>query len=593
MGRGAVLQDDDDERAALEDYARAIALDPNFADPYRRRGEIRLAEGDFEAAIADCTEAIRLDPADASSSLERARARLWDDDFEGSAADFDEAIRLDPKQPRAYRGRAAAREALGQDALAEADHDEAERLGDDEPTGGISMSTTARKVQIDALIRSHFDPTPVEDLTITERQFPLRVRADLQKAVDRVIHGDVVVSFFCGVRKTHAFEGISFSELLLRDRNNPAQSVPPLFEEVDVGEEQPVRCLKNGLWLLEADGVKFAVFLEQSTQFHRIQRLQIQVATHNDPEGFRASQDFLKRLEEAVQKAESYRGKILSLEKNEPYTGQSSAIQVHRLAHVERDQVILPARTLELLERNVIRFVGLRGRLNGLGLATKKGLLFYGPPGTGKTHTIHYLAGALPGHTTLLITAEQVGQLDEYMKLARLLQPSIVVIEDVDLIARERTQMGSPCEEVMLNKLLNEMDGLRTDSEILFVLTTNRPESLEAALASRPGRVDQAIEFPLPDEDGRTKLVRLYARGMVVPDDVLATTVRKTEGVSASFIKELMRRSAQFHLERDGSGPLAPEDVEAALDELLFSGGTLNRKLLGGWDGQPGPSCSP
>ena len=58
--------------------------------------------------------------------------------------------------------------------------------------------------------------------------------------------------------------------------------------------------------------------------------------------------------------------------------------------------------------------------------------MFYGPPGTGKTHTIHYLAKALEGHTTLLVTAEQVALLAEYMILARLLQPSIVVMEDVE-----------------------------------------------------------------------------------------------------------------------------------------------------------------
>ena len=69
--------------------------------------------------------------------------------------------------------------------------------------------------------------------------------------------------------------------------------------------------------------------------------------------------------------------------------------------------------------------------------------------------------------------------------------------------------------------------------------------------------------------------------------------MRRTEGVSASFIKELMRRSAQFHLERDGSGRLGLEDVESALDELLFSGGSLNRKLLGGRIDEPVSSCGP
>ena len=207
--------------------------------------------------------------------------------------------------------------------------------------------------------------------------------------------------------------------------------------------------------------------------------------------------------------------------------------------------------------------------------------MFYGPPGTGKTHTIHYLARALPGHTTLLISAEQVGLLAEYMTLARMLQPSTVVIEDVDLIGRERTNMNSVCEEVMLNKLLNEMDGLKEEADILFILSTNRPEVLEPALASRPGRIDQAIEFPLPDDLGREKLVRLYSGTIEVPGDVMRSIVARTEKVSAAFIKELMRRCVQFHLESNGSGRIDLSDVDRALDEMLFSGGSLNLKLLG------------
>jgi ATP-dependent Zn protease len=68
----------------------------------------------------------------------------------------------------------------------------------------------------------------------------------------------------------------------------------------------------------------------------------------------------------------------------------------------------------------------------------------------------------------------------------------MVVIEDVDLIARDRGEMGGPCEEALLNKLLNEMDGLREDADILFVLATNRPQELESALAGRAASTRRA-----------------------------------------------------------------------------------------------------
>jgi len=255
---------------------------------------------------------------------------------------------------------------------------------------------------------------------------------------------------------------------------------------------------------------------------------------------------------------------------------------VHRLRTVEREQVILPQRTLELLERNVLQFVRQRPGLRKFRQATKKGLLFYGPPGNGKTHTIHYLAKALPEHTTFLISAEQVQYLSHYMTLARLLQPALVVVEDVDLIARDREDMRHPVEETLLNKLLNEIDGLREDADILFILTTNRPESLETALTARPGRIDQAIEFPLPDDAGRQKLVALYSHGATLSEELARTIAARTDGVSAAFIRELMRRSLQFHLEDGGTGALALRDVESALDEMLFAGGSLNVKLLGG-----------
>lgn len=440
-----------------------------------------------------------------------------------------------------------------------------------------------RKGLVSALLSEHFGKKNLAWLRVSERQFPFRVRADLHRAVEQVLGSELRVTKFCGVQQQHAFEGVSLTALIAPDPHVWAVVAPPEYEEIDVGEEQPVRALKVGLWLLEKQGSRFAVLLSPKMEYGRLSGVRFQIATRNDADGAKVADEFFRALELAVNASRSYRGKILSLEEQHGYTGQSTGIKVHKLRTVQREQVILPATTLELLDRNVVGFIKRRQKLSAFGQATKKGILFYGPPGTGKSHTIHYLAGALEGHTTLLITAEQVSLLDEYMALARLLQPSLVVIEDVDLIARDRTHMHGPCEEAMLNKLLNEMDGLRETADILFILTTNRPEMLEAALASRPGRVDQAIEFPLPDDAGREKLVRLYSRGAEISDDVVAQVVNRTEKVSAAFIKELMRRSVQFHLERDGdSARIDLNDVTSALEEMLITGGTLNAQLLGG-----------
>lgn len=70
-------------------------------------------------------------------------------------------------------------------------------------------------------------------------------------------------------------------------------------------------------------------------------------------------------------------------------------------------------------------------------------------PGTGKTHTIHYLASQLPDHTTLLVTAEQVALLDHYFQLARFLQLAMIVVEDVDLIARRREET---CQQALITR---------------------------------------------------------------------------------------------------------------------------------------------
>ncbi len=166
--------------------------------------------------------------------------------------------------------------------------------------------------------------------------------------------------------------------------------------------------------------------------------------------------------------------------------------------------------------------------------------------------------------------------------LARLLEPTTVVLEDVDLIGTERNNQTVGAN-ALLFELLNQMDGLGEDVDILFVLTTNRPDILEPALAARPGRVDQAIEVPPPDAECRRQLFQLYSRGLQLEVAHWDRLIARTAGVSGAFIRELLRKACVYAAEEDGSGPLLVRDrhLEEGLTELLVAGGPLTKSLLG------------
>jgi hypothetical protein len=427
----------------------------------------------------------------------------------------------------------------------------------------------------------HFAPHRAHEMLATSRNFPSRQQADLQLALDELLGERRVPETFLGLQAQYRHEGVGFSKLLEQSRG-VTEIAPAQFEEVDLGQGDAVRCLKNGLWLLRDGELPYVVILAQVEDYQGGQRMSLEVATPPGEQGAAVSARVFDAIEKRLSTRSCYRGRVLSLEQAYQWSGHAQRIQIHHLDPVARDALILPEATIASIERNVLQFAEHRPALKALGLSTQKGLLFCGPPGTGKTHCIRYLAGSLKGHTTLLITAEQVGLLPEYMALARLLQPTLIVIEDADLIARERSQLSSDCDEVLLNKLLNELDGLREKADVFFILTTNRPEMLEPALVSRPGRIDQAIDFPLPDTELRRRLIALYARELAVPAAVADELAQRTAGASPAFIKELMRRIAQHNLEADPSGPVTRAVAEAALHEMLFSGGVLNKRLLGG-----------
>jgi ATP-dependent 26S proteasome regulatory subunit len=139
------------------------------------------------------------------------------------------------------------------------------------------------------------------------------------------------------------------------------------------------------------------------------------------------------------------------------------------------------------VERHALGVAAHRDALLAAGQHLKRGLLLYGPPGTGKTHTTRYLVGRMAGYTRLILTGRALHAIGSAAELARELQPSVVVLEDVDLVAEDRS--FGPGSSPVLFDLLDAMDGAAPDADLLFVLTTNRADLLEPALAARPGRV--------------------------------------------------------------------------------------------------------
>lgn len=340
-----------------------------------------------------------------------------------------------------------------------------------------------------------------------------------------------------------------------------------------------MRCLTRGLWLAERDGVRFALLLDVREGYRGVAaRLEMAVAAGEAPA--RVAARILDDLRTRAESGACWRGKILALESaHEDFDVAPAGLRVEKTAPVLREDIVLPEKTLSLIERNTLGFVRRSQQLARLGMSARKGVLLYGPPGTGKTLIVRWLAGVLEGYTKLIVAAGHYGLLKETFEIARALQPAMLVLEDIDLVGGHRD--GPWTGGSTLNLLLNEMDGLAPEARLLFVLTTNRPEVLEPALAARPGRVDQAIEIGRPGEDERRLLIERYAGGMQVPEEVAVETAKRVGRASPAFIKELMRRAAQAMLERGGEGNLEARDVERAIGDMLGAGGRLGARMLG------------
>lgn len=431
-------------------------------------------------------------------------------------------------------------------------------------------------------LRQHFE-SDLTQLPIVAQQFEKPDHPNLQLAMDAYLSESAKKVQLLGICLAHEHMSVQLSQLVapmpsgLMGMPNPVPG-PVQYVNLPLDEDRLLTCVQSGLYLIQAGTERFAVLVRGPSEFSFRSSVQVEVMA---PE--RAiTEAFLTRLRHLMRQQNVYRGRVVSLVTD---TDHSIRVQFHRLPKLERQAIILPQGILNRIERQTLGFSQVSEKLQKAGRHLKRGLLLYGPPGTGKTLTAMYLASQMPERTVILLTGAGMKLTEQSCAMARLLQPSTVILEDVDLIAEARNQQEAGCHHALLFELLNQMDGLADDADVLFLLTTNRPEIIEPALAARPGRVDQAIEIPLPDAECRRRLFEWYGQGLEMRLEEPEKFVERTAGVSAAFIRELIRKAALFAV---GDGDvIVVEDshLEAALYELIVEGGVLTQSLLGAGKG--------
>lgn len=341
-------------------------------------------------------------------------------------------------------------------------------------------------------------------------------------------------------------------------------------------------CVRCGIYLVtETDGRsdrRTAIFVRAAEFESGMPKTTVQVVSTDADWASTVGAD-LRRL--SIER-NVFRGQVLSFG-NEMFGHESAVLSFHERPSMREEDLILPPETIESVRRQVVGVATHRERLLAAGQHLKRGLLLHGPPGVGKTHTVRYLTAMLTTTTIIQLSGRALGMIQQACSVARSLQPSLIVVEDVDLIAEDRDMYGG--DTPLLFTLLNEMDGLAEDADVVFLLTTNRADLLEPALAARPGRVDQAVEITLPDADARRRLFDLYKAQLDVDESRLPGVLGRTDGVTASFLKELLRRAAVMAAERTDSSDslhVTADDLEAALEELMDTRNAMTRVLLGG-----------
>jgi len=243
---------------------------------------------------------------------------------------------------------------------------------------------------------------------------------------------------------------------------------------------------------------------------------------------------------------------------------------------------------VELAE--VVEFLKEPEKFAALGARIPKGVLMVGPPGTGKTLMAKAVAGeaAVPFFTISgsefveMFVGVGASRVRDLFEQAKRTSPCIVFIDEIDAVGRSRgSGLGGSHDEreQTLNQILVEMDGFDTDTNVIIIAATNRPDILDPALL-RPGRFDRRVVLDKPDVRGRREIFDIHVRGKPLADDInLDILARATPGFAGADIENVVNEAAILAARRNKKS-IGMSECEEAIERVALGGPERKSRVL-------------
>ena len=250
--------------------------------------------------------------------------------------------------------------------------------------------------------------------------------------------------------------------------------------------------------------------------------------------------------------------------------------------HVRWDDIGGLADTKRLLREGVELPLTNPDAFRRIGIRPAKGFLLFGPPGTGKTLLAKAVAreseaNFISARSSDLLSkwyGESEQQVARLFQRARQVAPTVIFIDELDSLAPARgSGLGEPAvTERVVNTILAEMDGLEELQGVVVMGATNQPNLIDQALL-RPGRFDELIYVPVPDNEGRRTILRIHTEKMPLGGDVdLGALAERTEGYTGADLEDLVRRAGLLALRKDMNADRVPMELfERALIDTRAS----------------------